>query len=292
MRSLTNIKQKSRFNKPRRGWRINPWKIAGVAAIAAPWLVMSILLGGTGWVIFSKARPDSIATAIKSEVMLATLKLGFEIDAVWVDGLNRSVKEDVLVAVGANRGEPILDFDTAIARERLKKLPWIKEARVSLALPNQINVFLTERKPFAIWQINRELHVIDQDGEIIKGILAAEFAGLPTMVGKGANKAADSLFSLVAKTPNIANLMTAASFVGERRWDIRLDDRIDVQLPAEAAEEALLRLNKLQLDYQIFNKDILGIDLRVHDRLIVRVSDKKKSKSNNGSIKISAERRS
>ena len=292
MRSVKAISNKSIAKRTRRKPSVNPRKMLKFSAVAGPWLIIFALAVGLFWTMFTNGGPSNLARELKSEAIQATLKLGFKIEAVWVDGLQHSNRNDVVTAIGANRGAPILKFDTEQARKRLLDLPWVKEASVSLALPNKIHINVKEREPIAIWQINRELHVIDNEGGIIQGVEPAAFSQLPIMVGEGANKAAQDLFRLMADTPKIARIMTAASYVGYRRWNVKLDNRIEINLPAKNVENALQRLNRLQQEHEIFSKDILGIDLRIPDRLIVRVNDKNSSKINQESLKIRADRSS
>jgi cell division protein FtsQ len=292
MRSVKAISHRNTEKRTRRKPSVNLRKVSKLSAVAGPWLIVFGLTVGLFWTMFTNGGPSNLARELKSEAIQATLKLGFKIEAVWVDGLQHSNKNDVLKAIGANRGAPILEFDTQQARNRLLDLPWVKEASVSLALPNKVHVNIKEREPIAIWQMNRELHVIDNGGDIIQGVEPAAFAKLPIMVGEGANKAAQDLFRLMADTPKIAQIMTAASYVGYRRWNIKLDNRIEINLPAKNVKNALQRLNRLQQEHEIFSKDILGIDLRIPDRLIVRVTDKKTSQSNQDTLKIRADRSS
>jgi cell division protein FtsQ len=234
-------------------------------------LLIGLITGGA-WIVWSEGGPESFAARAKSEMLLASLRLGFEIDQVWVDGLHRADRHEVLAAIGAIRGEPIMEFDTDAARARLLTLPWVKDAVVALALPAQIHVGLTEREPVALWQVDRKLSVIDSDGDIVKGVNPAEFGDLPILVGTAANKEVGALFALVASEPSIASRMTAAVFVAERRWNIRIDDRIDLRLPAQAPAAALRRLVTLNKEHELLGRDIIAVDLRLEDRLIVRMA--------------------
>ncbi len=238
----------------------------------APWAILGGLIAGAAWIVWSEGGPNSFAARARSEALLATMRLGFEIDEVWVDGLRRSDRAEVLQAVGAIRGEPILEFDPETARERLLDLPWIKDAVVAVAYPSQVHIGLTERMPVALWQRQGELSVIDAEGAVIKGVKADGFGGLPILVGEGANLAAVDLFRLVGEQPLIAGRMTAAVLVAERRWNIRIDDRINVRLPAETPGAALARLALLEQEHGLLEKDIVAIDLRLDDRLIVRLA--------------------
>jgi len=252
--------------------RISLMKAATRAAIATPWVVLAALLGGAVWLVWAEGGPGSLAARARAEAITASLRLGFEIDEVWVDGLVRSRRPDVLMAVGAYRGDAMLEFDPAAARARLLELPWIKDAIVARALPSQVQVTLIERAPLALWQRKGRLAVIDRDGRVIDGVDPGAFADLPILVGKGADREGAGLLKLVAAEPAIARRLTAAVFIGERRWDIRIDDRIEVRLPADQPATALARLSRLEQEHRLFEKDIVAIDLRLTDRLVVRLA--------------------
>ncbi len=65
---------------------------------------------------------------------------------------------------------------------------------------------------------------------------------LPLLFGKGAPARAEEVLQLVAAEPDLATHVTGARLVGERRWDIYLDGRIEVRLPGQAARGRLARL--------------------------------------------------
>jgi cell division protein FtsQ len=65
----------------------------------------------------------------------------------------------------------------------------------------------------------------------------------------------------------------ASVLVGERRWNLRLKNGIDVLLPESGAAAALERLVALDREKNLITRDILAIDLRLPDRVTVRLSD-------------------
>ena len=67
--------------------------------------------------------------------------------------------------------------------------------------------------------------------------------------------------------------MKAIVYVGERRWNLRLADGLDVRLPETGLDAALAMLNRLDQDEHLFSRDITAIDLRLSDRLTVTLSD-------------------
>lgn len=282
MRAVIPIRRQAVAKTPRRRRPISFWKLAAWTAVLAPWAIVAGLIGAGAWLIWSEGGPNSLAERVKSELMLASLGMGFEIEEVWVTGLDRSERAEVLNAIGAVRGEPTLEFDAHKARERLLALPWVKDAVVARSLPRRIDVTLTERRPLALWQRNRRLALIDGDGAVIRDVDPEGFGHLPILVGKGADAKAAAILGLMAEEPEIAERLTAAVFVAERRWDIRIDDRIDVRLPADAPRAALARLVALEKEHGLFEKDIVAIDLRLDDRLIVKLAPGAKRASSDG----------
>ena len=62
----------------------------------------------------------------------------------------------------------------------------------------------------------------------------------------------------------------AAVWVGGRRWNLRLDDGIDIRLPEENPLFAWTRLATLERDRKLLSQDVIAVDLRIRDRVVVR----------------------
>ncbi len=68
-------------------------------------------------------------------------------------------------------------------------------------------------------------------------------------------------------------MLRASILVAERRWNLRLTNGIDVRLPETDVEAALDRLVELDHDKKLLSRDITMVDLRLPDRVTVRLSD-------------------
>jgi cell division protein FtsQ len=78
---------------------------------------------------------------------------------------------------------------------------------------------------------------------------------------------------LLEPYPALRETVLAAVLVGERRWNLRLKNGIDVELPETDAASALERFVTLDRQKNLVTRDILVIDLRLPDRVTVRLSD-------------------
>lgn len=255
----TQPKRNRRTAKPpRRHWR---W--------ALPLVALTVLGGAGGWAA-SNGWIERQRLAATEAYFAATAKAGLAVDDVLVEGRGRTSSADVLTALEVGRGSPTLRFDPEAARARLLALSWVADARVERRLPNLIFVRLQERQPLALWQLHGRLNVIDTDGAIIAGAEPARFADLPLLVGEGAPERAGNLLALLDRAPDLAALVIAAVRVGERRWNVVLEGDIEVRLPEVGAVEAWEQLAELVREEALLERDVVTIDLRLPDRLILR----------------------
>jgi cell division protein FtsQ len=233
-------------------------------------LTAGALVLGTGLWAWQSGFAERQYEAAVAGFYDASAEAGLKLANVHVLGRERTEPQEILDAVALKQGEPILDFDPHAARARLESLPWVHEATVERRLPDLIYVTLSERRAMALWQLDGQLSVVDQEGQVIPVARPEDFAGLPLIVGPGAAEAAEGLFVLLATEPDLARQVTAAVRVGERRWNLRMEPGIDVRLPEEGAVEAWQMLGRLDRENGLLSRDVVVIDLRQPDRLLVR----------------------
>jgi cell division protein FtsQ len=102
----------------------------------------------------------------------------------------------------------------------------------------------------------------------------SRFAKLPTVVGNDqARHGAAQLIDLLASEAELAARVTAAVLVGDRRWNLRIDNKIDVLLPEDDMAGAWAKLAQLERINRLLQRDVQTVDLRLPDRLVVRVTD-------------------
>jgi cell division protein FtsQ len=72
--------------------------------------------------------------------------------------------------------------------------------------------------------------------------------------------------------PLLRSRVSAAVRVSERRWNLRIDDRVDVKLPAENPEYAWAKLADMEKSHGVLQRDIVVVDMRLPDRLVVQLA--------------------
>lgn len=229
------------------------------------------LAGGGLWVWYAELADDAArlyARAMQRVVVFAELS----VKEVFVTGRTETSKADILKALAVVRGQPILQFDPVAARARLERLGWIKSAHVTRRLPNTIEVFVEERRPIALWQHKGNLALIDRDGAVVTRAELERFNALPIVVGADAPQRAARLLDTLTLQPELYDAVEAAVRIGGRRWNLKMKDGIEVNLPETDLAAAWAKLAELSTKYDIFGREVAVIDMRIPDRLVVRMT--------------------
>jgi cell division protein FtsQ len=204
---------------------------------------------------------------------VAANSVGFRIAAISLAGQKEVSREEILTTAGVTGRASLLFLDADAARTRLMANPWIADAAVLKLYPDRLQITITERLAFALWQKNGRISVIAADGTVLEPFVADRYLGLPLVVGAGAERQAKDFLAVLDRYPDIRSVLRASILVADRRWNLRLTNGIDVRLPETDVEAALDRLVELDHDKKLLSRDITMVDLRLPDRVSVRQSD-------------------
>jgi cell division protein FtsQ len=196
---------------------------------------------------------------------------GFGIADVKISGTRETAELAVLERLEVEGS--LVGFDVGTAQQRVSALPWVARANVRKFYPSTLIVEIEERRPFALWQRKGEVFLIDRGGTEIVPLEEGRFAKLPFIVGEGANERVADLVGTVQARPAIAAQMRAAVLVAGRRWDLHLDNGVTVKLPEKNLDAALAQLVKLEAERQLLGRDVIVVDLRLPDRVTVRLPE-------------------
>ncbi len=232
-----------------------------------------ILLGSAGLGVVKGGHLEEFTAALSDTRNAVANSAGFRITSVAINGRKQLSQDEVLAIGGVSGRSSLLFLDAATVRDKLKANPWISEATVLKLYPGQLKIDIVERSPFALWQQDGRLSVIADDGAVLEPYVSRRFLSLPLMVGKGAETRARDFLALLARYPQVRAATKAAIFVGERRWNLRVKDGLDIRLPENDVGNALAALSKLDKEEKLFSRDIVAVDMRLPDRLTVQLSE-------------------
>ncbi|MDX8479472.1 cell division protein FtsQ/DivIB [Mesorhizobium sp. VK24D] len=201
-----------------------------------------------------------------------TARTGFAVDQIKVVGNRQTSEIDILGQLGLDGWTSLIGFDAEAARERIATLPWVEVAAVRKIYPHTLEVRVEEREPFALWQQGDSLSVIERSGEVIAPFSGGKQALLPLIIGTGAPAKAPDFLEKIKRYPELAARVKGYIRVGERRWDLKLENGITVKLPEDGEDQAIAELVKLDHDNGLLTRDIAAVDMRLSDRLVVELS--------------------
>jgi cell division protein FtsQ len=196
---------------------------------------------------------------------------GFGISRVDISGLAELSQTEILVAAGITDKSSLLLLDAADVKHRLESLPLIRQASVRKLYPDELAIQITEREPGVLWQINGEVFVTAADGTVIEPLHDARFLDLPFVVGVNANERAPDYEAILNAAGSLKSRIRAGMLISGRRWDLKLDNGVELRLPEKGATDAIARFALLEREQRVTEKDILAVDLRIPDRIVVRL---------------------
>lgn len=195
--------------------------------------------------------------------------VGFSAQNIMICCLERETTQAVLAAIGVESGGSLIGFSAENAELRLKNIDWVADATVRRIFPNRLEIKVTERVPFAIWQRGGKYYLIDETGAAM-GADPKPYAGqLLLVTGEGAQLAVGGLVNQLESNVALKSRLVAAGRVGGRRWNLHFPNGVKAQLPENGVEEALARLERLEAEQGILERGIVSIDLRLPDRVVV-----------------------
>ncbi len=230
--------------------------VSAVAFLAAT-ITYGVILGGHGRMV--------------AQSLISAAGLGVE--AVKLSGQREVAEYQILDALALEEGDSLVLFDADAARERLKQNPWVKSASVMKLYPNTVKVTIDEWVPYALWQRGNAVSIVTEQGEVITDDVDGRYANLLLVVNYGAQTRAGEILKALESEPELRPRVRAAYLIGQRRWDLMLENGITIRLPEEDPAKALAAVVKMDKESAILARDIAAIDLRLPDRVVVRLTD-------------------
>jgi len=230
------------------------------------------LVTAASWWLLQTGNAERLSTSTKEIFYDATANLGLTVENVYSVGRRETQPAAILTALGIQRGDSILAFSPEPARLRVAALAWVESATIERRLPNTIRVQIVERRPFALWQHNQRIQIVDHFGTVINSRDVPRYGHLPLIVGADAPRHATALFDTLGSERAVAEQVVSAVWIGARRWDLHFDNGLTVSLPEIGADQAWQRLVYLLDVYDVQEDRITAIDLRLPGRAIFRRS--------------------
>jgi len=230
------------------------------------WTIMGVIGAGVlGTAIFFGV-PKTAAVAAAEQVGNA----GFRVEGIEVTGAHHVSAMTVYSAALDQQSRAMPLVDVTGVRQRLLDYPWVADAQVSRRLPDKLVINIVEREATAVWQTHGELTLIDKDGHALERILPEQVGGLPLVIGDGANLEVGAYHALLDAAPALKPLVRAATWIGNRRWNLTFQSGETLALPEEEPAQALVKFAEVDGARTLLGKGWVRFDMRTPGQLVAR----------------------
>lgn len=206
---------------------------------------------------------------------------------IVIIGNKHLTEKEIREIMGLKEGDSIVYPSSKGLYERLKKIPWIKDAVVRKDLNGTVTIYVKEATPLAIATINGKYYLVDNEAQILEDF-----------TDKIQNRENSSVLLPVIKNidpfknkETFNEAVNLLSFINAKGF-VNTEDKITITITGHSPEELTLNINSFPIivgrgefeakfaKYLVVNEEIQKrglnvqyIDLRVPDRVIVKPLD-------------------
>tara|TARA_Y100001970_G_C14210447_1_gene846563 strand:+ start:1395 stop:2165 length:771 start_codon:yes stop_codon:yes gene_type:complete len=155
---------------------------------------------------------------------------------------------------------------------QIKSVDWVREVNLSSDLQNTIEIKILEYQPVGLYNFNESLYFFSNDGKIItKSKNNSNIKKFIIFYGKNSIYHATYLISSLNKFSKLnMEKVKKAYYVGNRRWNILLENEILLLLSEKNIEDSLENYIEIKKNFNDKNLNFIkSIDLRNNNKAIV-----------------------
>ncbi|WP_380058364.1 cell division protein FtsQ/DivIB [Falsihalocynthiibacter sp. SS001] len=253
-----------------------------IVRYGVPILLVSFLTGG---ILASADRRQAIidvAAEVRRDLEEHPV---FAIHMMAIDGASTDLSEDIREVVPLDFPISSFDLDLKQIHSMISELDAVASVDVQLRVGGVLQVTVQERLPVVVWRGTRAVELLDAEGHrVIKVPARASRPDLPLVTGLGADRAIPEALDLFASTGPIKGRVRGLVRVGERRWDLVLNNDQRILLPEEKPREALHRVIALNSVRDLLARDIEVVDMRLNDRPTLRLRNTPENSTDDPSV--------
>ena len=249
------------------------WLTPGIrrlTQIGLPVLLLAALVGGY------LANPDNrnaIVAAVAETRRSIETRPEFMVTLMAVEGASPVLADTVRKLLPVDFPVSSFDLDLEEMQERIAALDVVETVDIVIRPGGVMEVNVTEREPVLVWRRTGALELIDATGHRVATLTErAARPDLPLIAGWRANAAVGEALEILAAAGPLAPHLRGLVRVGERRWDLVLDDGPTIMLPEAEPVAALEQVLALDASEDLLARDLSHVDFRDPRRPTLRLS--------------------
>ena len=212
-------------------------------------------------------------SAIKKDLKLAFVERPeFMIKVASIDGSSDELANEIREILPLDFPVSYFDLDIKYLHKVVNEIPAVASAAIKISVGGVLQINVTEKSPAFIWRKDNVMSVIDETGSFIRiANSRVDYPKLPLVVGEAANLVVSEISSLMQANEYFKDHVRAFIRVGERRWDLILENNVRIMLPQREFLAAFDRLMLMDEAGSLLSGRLSNIDMRLVVRPTVRV---------------------
>ena len=212
-------------------------------------------------------------SAIKKDLKLAFVERPeFMIKVASIDGSSDELANEIREILPLDFPVSYFDLDIKYLHKIVNEIPAVASAAIKISAGGVMQINVAEKTPAFIWRKDNVMSVIDETGSFIRiANSRVDYPKLPLVVGEAADLAVSEISSLMQANEYFKDHVRAFIRVGERRWDLILENNVRIMLPQREFLAAFDRLMLMNEAGSLLSGRLSNIDMRLVVRPTVRV---------------------
>ena len=212
-------------------------------------------------------------SAIKKDLKLAFVERPeFMIKVASIDGSSDELANEIREILPLDFPVSYFDLDIKYLHKVVNEIPAVASAAIKISAGGVMQINVAEKSPSFIWRKDNIMSVIDETGSFIRiANSRVDYPKLPLVVGEAADLAVSEISSLMQANEYFKDHVRAFIRVGERRWDLILENNVRIMLPQREFLAAFDRLLLMNEAGSLLSGRLSNIDMRLVVRPTVRV---------------------
>ena len=212
-------------------------------------------------------------SAIKKDLKLAFVERPeFMIKVASIDGSSDELANEIREILPLDFPVSYFDLDIKYLHKVVNEIPAVASAAIKISAGGVLQINVAEKSPAFIWRKDNVMSVIDETGSFIRiANSRVDYPKLPLVVGEAADLAVSEISSLMQANEYFKDHVRAFIRVGERRWDLILENNVRIMLPQREFLAAFDRLMLMNEAGSLLSGKLSNIDMRLVVRPTVTV---------------------
>ena len=197
-------------------------------------------------------------------------KYNYNLQKIEIVGLTNLNKNEILLFFNKFKNNSIFLVPVKEISNEIKKNKWVEAVNIRNDYKTTLKVNIKEEIPIGIYENNNQ-KILFSKNLVILEILEKnhDYKNLINFYGESSIINSKNLISNIDH--DIKQMIQSAIFIENRRWNIRLKNKITLKLPEKNLEEAIKNYKKIYSNLSNKDlKDIEIIDLRIPNQAIIK----------------------